>query len=307
MDTFSDAQTRARRLAASLSAGERADVGAHGPADAVPDKGPAMKVTRLPLRDTDLRQLADALARWYRSQHLEAQVTTDETGARVQCRSHSARAVAGAALALTVVLRQDRDELAVEIGAGRWVDKGVAAGVGLLTLSAGVGLIPLASSVWGGWQQARLPARTLEFIQATAPTYARREPPERSRVPAPPSPTGPGAAPSPQAGADPLRRVERPRTPVDVNTASAQELRDRAGLPQRAADRLVTERSRRHGFSDLGEVQAVLRDHLQPHELAQARQHLRLTTPTHRDRPPTTGADGGRRVLDLDIPPPGTR
>ena len=301
-DTVSDVQSRARRLAESV--GQEPS----GEAEPLPaPQGGAMRVTRLPLRDVDLQELADALARWYRSQSLEAEVARDDPGVRVQCRGHNARAIAGAAIALTVVLRQERDGFAVEVGAGKWVDKGVAAGVGLLTLGSGVGLIPLASSVWGGWQQAKLPARTIEFIQATAPSYVRR-----------PSPQPPAAAAGqavPQAGRGPALD-DAP--PVDVNTASLVDLQDLAGLPRAAAEHLVAERSRRRGFTDVGEVQDVLQGHLPPHLLVTARRTLVVRGASRPQRPGTAdvpravrepGARSrGVRRLDLDGPSePGVR
>ena len=308
-DAVTDVQAQARRLAETVSSNTK------GQGEALPGKkGPAMKITRLPLRDVDLQQLADALARWYRSQGLEAQVTGDDPGVRVQCRGHNARALAGAAIALTVILRQERDGLAMEIGAAKWADKGVAVGVGLLTLGSGVGLIPLASSAWGSWQQAKMPARTIEFIQATAPSYVMPEAGAGS-----PSATNSrrlqetsaSASPEPSVGS----RANGARQPVDVNQASVTELRDRTGLSQRAAESVVAKRAQLRGFEGFAEVQEVLREHLQPHELAAVRPFLVFgyrgsSAHAGRPDPPVSGRPGtsgrGGRVLDLDDSSNGT-
>lgn len=306
-DAVTDVQAQARRLAESVSSGARAQ------AEALPGKqGPAMKITRLPLSNVDLQQLADALARWYRSQNLEAQVTPDDPGVRVQCRGHNARALAGAAIALTVIVRQEREGLAVEIGEAKWGDKRVAAGVGLLTLSSGVGLIPLASSAWGSWQQAKMPARTIEFIQATAPSCVT--PAVRARSS---SGASSGRVQETSASADPSEgsRASGARQPVDVNKAGVTELRDQAGLSQRAAESVVAQRAHLRGFGNFAEVQEVLREHLQPHELAAVRAFLVLGSdgfPAHAGRPdpPVSGRPGtngrGGRVLDLDDSSNGT-
>ncbi|MFN3930019.1 MAG: zinc ribbon domain-containing protein, partial [Thermoflexus sp.] len=62
--------------------------------------------------------------------------------------------------ALNVALRREGDKLIVEVGAGKWVDKAVAAGAGVFILWP-----LLFTAAYGAWQQSQLPKRTFEFIQ----------------------------------------------------------------------------------------------------------------------------------------------
>jgi hypothetical protein len=87
----------------------------------------------------------------------------------VQCRSKTWARRLGAGAALTVVLTADGDELAVEIGGGKWMDKVAAAGVAWFI--AWPALIPAAM---GGYKQATLPSKTLQNIQSMIPLSSGR-------------------------------------------------------------------------------------------------------------------------------------
>lgn len=79
----------------------------------------------------------------------------------IQARREEAwRTLLGVSSALNVVLRRPGENLVVEIGAGKWVDKAVAAGAGLFLLWP-----VLFTAAYGAWQQSKLPQRTFDFIQ----------------------------------------------------------------------------------------------------------------------------------------------
>ncbi len=110
----------------------------------------------------NMGQLVQALTDWYRAQKFEVQVLDmPGGGVVVQARQPEAwRAVLGMSSALNVVLRRQGDDLLVEIGAGKWVDKAIAGAAGLFILW------PLFfTAAYGAWNQSRLPQRTFEFIE----------------------------------------------------------------------------------------------------------------------------------------------
>jgi hypothetical protein len=127
------------------------------------------KVARFNAPDLDVTRLAQNLRGWYESQKLEAQTATDGARVVVQCRSKTWARRLGAGAALTVVLTSEGDELAVEIGGGKWMDKVAAAGVAWFI--AWPALIPAAM---GGYKQATLPSKTLQYIQSMIPLSSSR-------------------------------------------------------------------------------------------------------------------------------------
>jgi TIR domain len=122
------------------------------------------KLARFNAPGLDVMRLAQNLRGWYESQNLEAQAAVDGARAVVQCRSKAWARRLGAGAALTVVLTADGDELAVEIGGGKWMDKVAAAGVAWFI--AWPALIPAAM---GGYKQAMLPSKTFQYIQSMIP------------------------------------------------------------------------------------------------------------------------------------------
>src|SRR5205814_75884 len=88
--------------------------------------------------------------------------------------------------------------LIVEIGAGKWTDKALAGGVGMLFVW------PLFfTAAYGAWKQSALPQRTFEFIQAFIGGGAMQNPPPYQPSPAypqspyPQAPYTPPATPTP--------------------------------------------------------------------------------------------------------------
>jgi TIR domain len=127
------------------------------------------RLARFDAPGIDVMRLAQNLRGWYESQNYEAQTAMDGTRAVVQCRSKTWSRRLGAGAALTVVLAVDGEELAVEIGGGKWMDKVAAAGVAWFVLWPA--LIPAAM---GGYKQAMLPSKTLQYIQSMIPLTSSR-------------------------------------------------------------------------------------------------------------------------------------
>lgn len=160
----------------------------------------------------NMGQLVQALADWYRAQKFDVQVLDlPQGGVVIQARQEEAwRTLLGVSSALNVVLRRQGENLMVEVGAGKWVDKAIAAGAGLFLLWP-----LLFTAAYGAWRQTKLPQRTFEFIQHfiatgaalpadTAAWLAGRYQEARryaGEAPAPPPPTvSPTPVPTPVSG-----------------------------------------------------------------------------------------------------------
>ncbi|MCS7351818.1 MAG: zinc ribbon domain-containing protein [Anaerolineae bacterium] len=160
----------------------------------------------------NMGQLVQALSDWYRAQKFDVQVLDlPQGGVVIQARQEEAwRTLMGVSSALNVVLRRQGENLMVEVGAGKWVDKAIAAGAGLFLLWP-----LLFTAAYGAWRQSKLPQRTFEFIQQFIATGAalpadtaawlagRYQEAQRyaGETPAPPPPTvSPTLVPTPVSG-----------------------------------------------------------------------------------------------------------
>lgn len=119
--------------------------------------------------DVDVDELADELIAWFRRQGFETQDFGEGRHAVVvQARKAEWwRTVSGTALALTVRLIRQQNDLLVQVGATEWTDKAVGGALGLLVawpfaLTTGVGLI----------RQSQLPQEVLDWIETYL--YGRR-------------------------------------------------------------------------------------------------------------------------------------
>ncbi|MCV0384719.1 MAG: toll/interleukin-1 receptor domain-containing protein [Erythrobacter sp.] len=110
--------------------------------------------------------LADNLAKWYENQHFEAQVRHEQGRVIVQCRTNNWARYVGAGAALTVNFSTGPDELIVEVGGARWMDKAAAGAVAWFV--AWPAAIP---ATVGGIRQGRLPKRTFEHIDEVLSAY----------------------------------------------------------------------------------------------------------------------------------------
>ena len=138
------------------------------PTEPLTDERPQVKLTRIHAPTVDVRAVAEALQRWYEGQGLEVIGAATPTGQMVQCRTRGSwRRALGMGVALTVALRSEGNYLVAEVGAAKWLGKGVAAGVGL---AAHVGWVTVAV---GAWKQYKLPKETINFLRMAATTYLR--------------------------------------------------------------------------------------------------------------------------------------
>ena len=156
----------ARKLAAKA---KKSPTGELVQPPATGDQPSQVKLTRIPTPAVDVPALAEALCRWYEDQRLTA-VARPATpgGMMVQCRSRAVERVFGMGAALTVLLRHEGEHLLVEIGAAKWVGKGVgAAGASLvfhwMLIPVGIGVL----------RQYKLPRQTISFLRTEAPKHLR--------------------------------------------------------------------------------------------------------------------------------------
>jgi len=254
------------------------------------ERPPQVKLVRIRAPGVDVGAVAEELGRWYRTQGLECTITADPQGHTVQCRTAEAwKRALGMGAALTTVLRAEQADLLLEIGAARWLGKGMAGGASLVAAQA----TPLAPVAWvtigiGAWRQYKLPQQTIDFLRATAPSYQRKI----ESAPAPPIVASAPIAPvAPVASIAPVPPAARQ---VDVGSAGFEELAAVPGLDAGAARLIVDERDRRGGFGSLAEVRRVLARRVQPHEFRRLSSHLYLARPVRRQPVP-----GQRRVVDL--------
>jgi zinc ribbon protein len=143
----------------------------------------------------DVNHLAQAVGDWYRAQRFDVQVLAiPDQGMVVQARQQEGwRNALGLASALNVGLRYKENTLIVEIGAGKWADKAIAGGVGVLLVW------PLFfTAAYGAWKQSQMPQRTFQFIQAFLGGGAAQNPyaypPDASPYPPAPPPQKRNAA-----------------------------------------------------------------------------------------------------------------
>jgi hypothetical protein len=116
---------------------------------------------RYPIARLDLHGLVGALHEWLSGQSFTCQtLTTEDGGTLLQIEKTGGwRKFTGMSTALNIVLRQTPRELAVEIGAGKWIDKAAAGAVSLFILW------PLAvTAALGAWEQSKMPERVFDFI-----------------------------------------------------------------------------------------------------------------------------------------------
>lgn len=109
----------------------------------------------------DIRELADVVSNWFQSQQFEAQILEAPGGGLVvQARQPEAwRSILGMSSALNVTMIPQGDNLMVQMGAAKWVDKAAVGAVGLLLFWPA--LIPAA---YGAWKQKQLPNQVFQLI-----------------------------------------------------------------------------------------------------------------------------------------------
>ena len=105
--------------------------------------------------------LAD-LKNWLISQNFNCQqLTTEDGGTLLQVAKKGGwRKFIGMGTALNIVLRQSSNNITVEIGAGRWIDKAVVGGVAMLLVWSPI----IVTAGIGAWQQKKLPKKIYQYI-----------------------------------------------------------------------------------------------------------------------------------------------
>ncbi len=109
----------------------------------------------------EIGNLIDHLRTWLRFENFDTQlVETEDGGLLLQTAKRGGwRKLVGMDTAVNVLLYSHENVLTVHIGAGRWLDKAVAGGVGIFLVW------PLAITAgFGAYEQMRLPDRIFDQI-----------------------------------------------------------------------------------------------------------------------------------------------
>jgi len=111
--------------------------------------------------NVNLQELAKVVSEWFQNKGFEAQtLKAPGGGLTVQARRpESWRSFVGLSAALNVTMTPQDDNLVVQMGAAKWVDKAAVGAVGLLIFWPA--LIPAA---YGAWKQSQLPKQVFELI-----------------------------------------------------------------------------------------------------------------------------------------------
>ncbi len=168
--------------------------------------------------DIDLAVLAHSLADSFSRQGHQIQVMQGpNAGFMVQARKEDTlRKIAGMSTALTAVLTLENEYVCVEMGGAKWLDKGVAAGVGALVffpalITAGVGAFQQSQLLNHAWQFIEQFVRTNSaFAGSPLPGGAMGFPMQ--------APHYQGGSGVPMAGGVPGRQA--PPAPVNMAVAS---------------------------------------------------------------------------------------
>ncbi len=109
----------------------------------------------------DIRGLAGVVANWFQGQKFETQTLEAPGGGMVvQARQPEAwRSILGMSSALNVTMTLQGENLVVQMGAAKWVDKAAVGAVGVLIFWPA--LIPAA---YGAWKQKQLPNQVFQLI-----------------------------------------------------------------------------------------------------------------------------------------------
>jgi len=106
--------------------------------------------------------LVSDLENWLISQNFNCQqLTTEDGGTLLQVAKKGGwRKFIGMGTALNIVLRQSSNNITVEIGAGRWIDKAVVGTVAMLLIWSPI----IVTAGIGAWQQKKLPKKIYQYI-----------------------------------------------------------------------------------------------------------------------------------------------
>lgn len=126
------------------------------------DLGDRMKMRRFKLPEHRTEDLIEELTYWLKYEnyaHQKLRTEDDDVLIQVQKEQRWKRMV-GMGSALNVVFSNENDILVVKIGSGKWLDKALAAGVGVLFMW------PFAvTASYGAFKQATFPQKIFDFIE----------------------------------------------------------------------------------------------------------------------------------------------
>lgn len=110
----------------------------------------------------EVRDLAGVVSDWFQNQGFETQtLKAPGGGLTVQARKpESWRSFVGLSAALNVTMTPQDENLVVQMGAARWIDKAAVGAVGVLIFWPA--LIPAA---YGAWKQSQLPKQVFDLIE----------------------------------------------------------------------------------------------------------------------------------------------
>jgi hypothetical protein len=140
------------------------------------NRGSKPPIISIPAAHLNLSKMADSIKEWYTAQGLEVQELRESSRMLIQCRSHAWQRRVGAGMAISVILWMDGDDLLVQIGSTKWIDKvdrkAAAAGAGIAAvLLSPLLIVPAASIAVGASRQNKLSAKTVEYIKSVIPDY----------------------------------------------------------------------------------------------------------------------------------------
>ncbi|MDY7040276.1 MAG: zinc ribbon domain-containing protein, partial [Chloroflexota bacterium] len=111
--------------------------------------------------DVDVRELAGVVSDWFQNQQFEVQTLESPGGGLVvQARQPEAwRSIVGMSSALNVTMTRQGENLVVQMGAAKWVDKAAVSAVTLILFWPA-----LIAPAYGAWKQSQLPKQVFQLI-----------------------------------------------------------------------------------------------------------------------------------------------
>ena len=125
-------------------------------------EGQHMQTRSFPCTTEKFHGLLADLKNWLISQNFNCQqLTTEDGGTLLQVAKKGGwRKFIGMGTALNIVLHQSSNNITVEIGAGRWIDKAVVGTVAMLLVWSPI----IVTAGIGAWQQKKLPKKIYQYI-----------------------------------------------------------------------------------------------------------------------------------------------
>ncbi|MBF0119539.1 MAG: hypothetical protein HQK79_11930 [Desulfobacterales bacterium] len=122
--------------------------------------------------ELNFQELVEELKKWFIEDNFNAQVLKMEDGRTlVQIEKQGSwRKIVGMSTALNVILSQEAQELKIEIGPGRWIDK-TASGIISMLLFWPMSI----TAILGAWDQMNLPEQIFKYISSYISSHCKNE------------------------------------------------------------------------------------------------------------------------------------